>query len=153
MKSKHLLFLLFFVAGSLYADIRYSVCIVLPHYNEKILQFMGDAAKSFSKEGYSDIAELFEDAQKGVSGFVFFIRNGDKVYVLTNRHAAAYSSSLNLEMEDANRKTVTFENCLIIANRDVERVDNFDAAVKAVKEVYGEDAELVRLPLQSLDNE
>lgn len=36
---------------------------------------------------------------------------------------------------------------------DVERVDNFDAAVKAVKEVYGEDAELVRLPLQSLDNE
>lgn len=115
MKSKHLLFLLFFAAGSLYADIRDSVCIVRPRYNEKILQFMGEAAKRFSQEGYSDIAELFEDAQKGVFGSGFFIRNGDKTYVLTNHHVAAYSSSLKLEMEDANGKTVTFENCPIIA--------------------------------------
>ena len=36
---------------------------------------------------------------------------------------------------------------------DVKRVDNFDAAAKAVKEVYGKDAELERVPLISLDKE
>ncbi len=36
---------------------------------------------------------------------------------------------------------------------DVKRTDNFDAAAKAVKEVYGKDAELERVPLISLDKE
>ncbi|UTC66283.1 MULTISPECIES: hypothetical protein [unclassified Treponema] len=34
---------------------------------------------------------------------------------------------------------------------DIKRVDNFDAAAKAVKSVYGEDAELERLPLIPLE--
>ena len=36
---------------------------------------------------------------------------------------------------------------------DVKRTDNFDAAAKAVKAVYGKDAELERVPLISLDKE
>ena len=36
---------------------------------------------------------------------------------------------------------------------DVKRTDNFDAAARAVKEVYGKDAELERVPLISLDKE
>ena len=36
---------------------------------------------------------------------------------------------------------------------DVERIDNFDEAADAVEEVYGGDAELVRLPLRSINNE
>ncbi|AIW88624.1 hypothetical protein JO41_01465 [Treponema sp. OMZ 838] len=36
---------------------------------------------------------------------------------------------------------------------DVKRTDNFDAAAKAVKEVYGKDAELERVPLISLNKE
>ena len=36
---------------------------------------------------------------------------------------------------------------------DVKRTDNFDAAAKMVKEVYGKDAELERVPLVSLDKE
>mgnify|MGYP000982125558 CR=1 FL=1 len=36
---------------------------------------------------------------------------------------------------------------------DVKRTDNFDAAAKAVKEVYGKDAELERVPLISLNQE
>lgn len=36
---------------------------------------------------------------------------------------------------------------------DVKRTDNFDAAAKAVREVYGKDAELERVPLISLDKE
>ena len=36
---------------------------------------------------------------------------------------------------------------------DIKRVDNFDAAAKAVKKVYGKDAELERVPLIPLDKE
>ena len=36
---------------------------------------------------------------------------------------------------------------------DIKRVDNFDAAAKAVKEVYGKDAELERVPLIPLNKE
>lgn len=36
---------------------------------------------------------------------------------------------------------------------DVKRTDNFDAAARAVKEVYGKDAELERVPLISLNQE
>ena len=36
---------------------------------------------------------------------------------------------------------------------DIKRGDNFDAAAKAVKEVYGEDAELERIPLIPLDKD
>lgn len=36
---------------------------------------------------------------------------------------------------------------------DVKRVDNFDAAAKAVREVYGKDAELERVPLIPLNKE
>lgn len=35
---------------------------------------------------------------------------------------------------------------------DVKKIDNFDAAAKAVKEMYGKDAELERIPLIPIEN-
>lgn len=116
MKNKIISIFFFLFCLTIFADIRDAVCIVRPNYEEKILQFMDDAADEISKSGYSDIAELFENAKEGVFGSGFFIRGQNKkVYVLTNYHVAAYASSLSLEIENIDGAKIKIENCPVVA--------------------------------------
>ena len=116
MKNKIVSIFFFLFCLTIFADIRDAVCVVRPNYEEKILQFMDDAADEISKAGYSDIAELFEKAKDGVFGSGFFIRGQNKkIYVLTNYHAAAYASSLSLEIENIDGAKIKIENCPVVA--------------------------------------
>ncbi|UTD13045.1 trypsin-like peptidase domain-containing protein [Treponema denticola] len=116
MKNKIISIFFFLFCLTIFADIRDAVCVVRPNYEEKILQFMDDAADEISKAGYSDIAELFEKAKDGVFGSGFFIRGQNKkVYVLTNYHVAAYASSLSLEIENIDGAKIKIENCPVVA--------------------------------------
>ncbi|AIN93873.1 trypsin-like peptidase domain-containing protein [Treponema putidum] len=116
MKNKIISIFFFLFCLTIFADIRDAVCIVRPNYEEKILQFMDDAADEISKAGYSDIAELFEKAKDGVFGSGFFIRGQNKkIYVLTNYHVAAYASSLSLEIENIDGAKIKIENCPVVA--------------------------------------
>lgn len=116
MKNKIISIFFFLFCLTIFADIRDAVCVVRPNYEEKILQFMDDAADEISKAGYSDIAELFEKAKDGVFGSGFFIRGQNKkIYVLTNYHVAAYASSLSLEIENIDGAKIKIENCPVVA--------------------------------------
>lgn len=116
MKNKIISIFFFLFCLTIFADIRDAVCIVRPNYEEKILQFMDDAADEISKAGYSDIAELFENAKEGVFGSGFFIQGQNKkIYVLTNHHVAAYASSLSLEIENIDGAKIKIENCPVVA--------------------------------------
>lgn len=116
MKNKIISIFFFLFCLTVFADIRDAVCVVRPNYEEKILQFMDDAADEISKAGYSDIAELFENAKEGVFGSGFFIRGQNKkTYVLTNYHVAAYASSLSLEIENIDGAKIKIENCPVVA--------------------------------------
>lgn len=116
MKNKIVSIFFFLFCLTIFADIRDAVCVVRPNYEEKILQFMDDAADEISKAGYSDIAELFEKAKDGVFGSGFFIRGQNKkIYVLTNYHVAAYASSLSLEIENIDGAKIKIENCPVVA--------------------------------------
>lgn len=116
MKNKIVSIFFFLFCLTIFADIRDAVCVVRPNYEEKILQFMDDAADEISKAGYSDIAELFEKAKDGVFGSGFFIHGQNKkIYVLTNYHVAAYASSLSLEIENIDGAKIKIENCPVVA--------------------------------------
>jgi len=116
MKNKIISIFFFLFCLTIFADIRDAVCVVRPNYEEKILQFMDDAADEISKAGYSDFAELFEKAKDGVFGSGFFIRGQNKkIYVLTNYHVAAYASSLSLEIENIDGAKIKIENCPVVA--------------------------------------
>ena len=116
MKNKIISIFFFLFSLAIFADIRDAVCVVRPNYEEKILQFMDDAADEISKAGYSDIAELFEKAKDGVFGSGFFIRGQNKkIYVLTNYHVAAYASSLSIEIENIDGAKIKIENCPVVA--------------------------------------
>ncbi len=130
MKNKIISIFFFLFCLTVFADIRDAVCVVRPNYEEKILQFMDDAADEISKAGYSDIAELFEKAKDGVFGSGFFIRGQNKkTYVLTNYHVAAYASSLSLEIENIDGAKIKIENCPVVAIDE-----ELDLAIAEVKD-------------------
>ena len=116
MKNKIMYLLFFLSVAAAFTDIRSAVCIVRPNYSEKTIAFMEDACDKLETAGYSDLADLFKSAQKGVFGSGFFIKGKNKTdYVLTNYHVAAYASSLTLEIENINGEISKIENCPIVA--------------------------------------
>ncbi len=102
----------------LFAQIRDYVFIVRPVYDEKMLAFIDETAKTLNEKGYKDLSSEVDAQKKGWFGSGFLYIQGNRKFVITNRHVVGDSSTINLELEAADGTKQLFEGNKVIAVDD-----------------------------------